>query len=104
MAKKNSSKMNISGAFKETEKAISGIVAVGFVALIGLILLGSVLNAVTSGSITLPTGFNSVLNAQDTTMSGYFTTGLTVVGTIVGLVVVVVLIKLFRGGKGGDMA
>jgi len=98
-------KMNISSAFKETEKGIQGIVNVGFAALIGLILLGSILSAVTSGAITLPTAFNTVLNAQDATMSAYFTTGLTVVGTIVGLIVVVVLIKLFRGGdKNGAMA
>ena len=97
-------KLDIKGAFKETENAVQGIVNIGFVALLGIILLGSVINAVTSGSITLPTGFNTVLNNQDTTMSGYFTTGLTVVTTIVSLIVVVVLIKLFKGKDKGSMA
>jgi len=94
--------VDIKTAFNTVKEAFDGITAIGKTAVIGLIVLGTLIGAVTTGSITLPTAFNTVLAAFATTMSAWFTSGVGVVTTIIALVVVVVLVKLFKKGKDGD--
>jgi hypothetical protein len=81
------------------------ILAFMIVLVIGVIIGGVLINAVTGGSIDVSSGFNTVLNSLDSTTSGWFTTMALVGTTIVGLVVVAVIVILFRkyvslGGKG----
>jgi len=100
--------IDIKGAFKTVNEAMRGILQVGIITAIAVIILGVLINAVTGGSITLSTAFNTLLNTLDATMAGWFTNAIPVVLTIVGLIVVVVLAKLFKNyfegkkGKGGD--
>jgi len=101
-------KIDIKKAFKSVTEAVEGIVAVAFAATLGVILVGTLIFAVTGGQINLPTAFNAVLNGFDATMSAWFSSTIAIVATIVALVVVVVLVVLFgykkyMGGKGkGD--
>ena len=99
-------KIDIKKAFKAVVEAVDGTVAVAFAAVIGVILVGTLIYSVTGGQITLPTGFNTVLHGFDTTMSAWFSSTIGVVTTIIALVVIVVLVVLFGykkymgGGKG----
>lgn len=100
--------IDIKKAFKTVSDALKGIQGVALIAVIGVIVIGSIIGAVTDGSISLPTNFNTTLSGFDETMSGWFTSGTAVITTIVALIVVVVLIALFSSKKGkggsGDMA
>jgi len=91
--------INLKDAFKSVKDAFDGIQSTALTIVIALIVVGSVMGAVTTGAIPLPTAFNAVLTALVTTISGWFTTGSAVVTTVVALIVVVVLIVLFRNGK-----
>lgn len=87
-----------------------GLILSFMILIVVAVLVGGVLiNAVTGGSITVSSGFNTVLNSLDTTTSAWFTTLATAGTTAVGLVIVVFLVVLFRkyiksgnSGKGGS--
>jgi tryptophan synthase beta subunit len=99
------SKIDIKGAFETVKESISGIMGIGILTAITVIILGVLVYAVTSGSITLSTALNTLLNTFDASFAGWITTAVAVVATVVGLVVVVVIVKLFQkymGGKKGD--
>ena len=89
-------KIDLKGAFKAAITAISLTLAFMILAVISVIIGGVLINAVTGGSITLSTGFNTVLNSLDTTTSAWFTTIVLVGTTLVGLTIVVVIVILFR--------
>jgi len=94
--------VDIKGAFKTFGQAIDGIREQGTNFVITLIVLGVFLGAVTTGTITqISSNFNTTLASQDAGWSGYMTTAVGVVATIVALIVVVVLKNLFgKKGKG----
>ena len=97
-------KIDLKKAFKTATEALDGVTNVGVYLAMAVIVVGSIIYAVTGGSITLSSGFNTVLNSLDTLISGWFTTLGSTVGTIVALVIVGVIAVLFGmkmlGGKG----
>jgi len=102
-------KMDLKGAFKQAIQSVGLLLAFMILIVISVIIGGVLINAVTGGNITLSTNFNTVLNSLDSTTSAWFTTVVAVGTTLVGLVIVVVIVRLFRkylkmggGGKGGD--
>ena len=105
-------KIDLKGAFRAAIIAVGLTLAFMILAVISVIIGGVLINAVTGGSITLSSGFNTVLNSLDTTTSAWFTTLVLVGTTLVGLVIVVVIVILFRkyvqmgqgGGKNGGNA
>jgi len=98
-------KIDLKGAFRAAIIAVGLTLAFMILAVISVIIGGVLINAVTGGSITLSSGFNTVLNSLDTTTSAWFTTLVLVGTTLVGLVIVVVIVILFRKyvqmGQGG---
>lgn len=94
--------MDIKKGFKSLREGVDGVLSVGILIVIGIIVMGVLIGAVTGGDISLSSGFNTVLNNLDSTMSAWFTTLTSTAGIVVGLVLVVVVLAFFGGwiGKG----
>lgn len=94
--------MDVKKGFRSLREGLDGVLSVGILIVIGIIVMGVLIGAVTGGDIALSSGFNTVLNDLDTTMSGWFTTLTSTAGIVVGLVLVVVVLAFFGGwiGKG----
>ena len=102
-------KMDLKGAFRSAIDSVGLLLAFMILVVISVIIGGVLINAVTGGNITLSGNFTNVLNGLDSTTSAWFTTVVAVGTTLVGLVIVVVIVRLFRKylsmggkGKGGD--
>ena len=102
-------KIDIKAGMKTLIEAVQMVLTFMVLLVIAVIIGGAILNAVTGGSITLSSGFNTVLNGLDTSTSAWFTTLATAGTTAVALVIVVFLVQLFRkyvgfgkGGRGGS--
>lgn len=95
--------MDIKKGFRTLTEGVNGVMAVGILIVIGIIVMGVLIGAVTGGDISLSSGFNTVLNNLDSTMSAWFTTLTSTAGIVVGLVLVVVVLAFFAGwiNKGG---
>ena len=79
---------------------ILAFIGVYAVAILGGIVVGVLVNVVTSGDITVSSAMNTALVGYETTYISTVDTGLTPLATIAALVIVVVLILIFFGKKG----
>lgn len=95
-------------AFKMVAIIVGLITTLVFGLIIGVIVLGVLINAVTGGSITLSPNLSSYLVSLDDTVVGWLTSFEASITLIVGLIAVVVILsvfgykKLFGGKKGGS--
>jgi len=104
-------KFNIMKAMSTIQGVVMALTGIVVTLIVGLLVGGATVDIGTSGDITVSDGFNSVLSAQDTQLSGYFSTTSSAIGTAVGLVGLVVLLAVFgyfifqkgRKGKGNLM-
>lgn len=110
IAQKGVTKMNgkgfaISDALKKVLIIMGVLVALGVSSLIALVVLGVIGGSVTDGTITsMHTTANESLNSTLTTIIGWITTALSVVGFALGLLTVVIIFMVFKdwisAGKG----
>jgi len=95
-------KMNISQAVDEGKKIASGIGALAITLLILLVVVGAISYVVLNGNIQTTDILKSALNNTSGRIAGWFTIIVTAIGSVLGLFIIVVLVRVFRDFLGGN--
>jgi hypothetical protein len=98
-------KVDFNKAMKTIQTAIPSFIGIVFGLTIGAVVVGVLLQQVTSGNIQVVSGISTFLTNWTTTVVSFFTTFGTAISVTIALLIVVVIVVLFGkymsgGGKG----
>jgi len=94
--------VSVSGGFKEVAKSVPYIKEIAVSLIMTLLIVGVFVYQATSSSIDVGSTTNTAMVAVETGLSGWSTSLIAVIGTIIGLIVLVVIMKLLGGNKKGS--
>ena len=95
-------KISFSKALKEIQKAVPLLITIVFSVTIGAVIVGVLLQQVTSGNIEVVAGISTFLTNWTDSVVGFFTTFGTAITITLALLVVVVIVILFGRYMGGS--
>ena len=95
--------VDIVQGFKAVAKSVPYIKEIVVGLILTLLIGGVFVYQATSGSIAVGSTTNTALTAVETGLSGWNTSLIAVVGTVIGLIVLVVIMKVLSGKKGDSM-
>ena len=95
-------KINFIGALQEIGRAVPVVVGIVFTLTIGVISVGVLLNAVSSGTISVGSNITAFLSNWTTQVVSIFNQFAPIILTTMGLLVVVILGYLFRDYLSGN--
>jgi len=95
-------KIDFTKAMKTLQKTIPLLITVVFSTTVGAVIVGVLLQQVTSGNIAVVSGISSFLTNWTATVVSFFTTFGTAITVTLGLLVVVIIVVLFQKYMGGS--